>query len=318
MILLSLVSSLATAGTGPWTLDSGDHNVYVGGTYSQFRNIGRPGADPARLGTGLNSAELVGVWTGGVVDGLDVEFVLPFKRAWAGEVRVPFCVQGRPDDWCAPTGGLANVGVHLRLRLLDERAFRPVSVSGRLGLRSGASYADRRGRLTTLGDGQTDLGAGIAIGRTDTVGKAWYRVSAAADYWLRFKLAEVDGRRMPGDEVAAGIDAMGSPVPWVGIGASASGFHRLWGVSLGEITLGDRDAWISLAATHVRFGPKLAFYTSNNWTFFSTVQFTAYARNTPSDMTLVSAGIGKYFKKKPDPSLELPVQDPAGQHDPGR
>ncbi|MFK7930686.1 MAG: hypothetical protein AB8H79_21045 [Myxococcota bacterium] len=296
-MIFVLFAAFAGAGTGPWTLDAGEHNAYVGVDYGQFQTIGRPGQDAAKLQTGLNAAQVTGVWTAGIIDGVDMELVVPLKRAWATDDRTSFCVQSRPDDWCEPTQGVGNVGLHFRGRLLSEDNFRPITLSARLGLRTGAAYAGQRGRLTTLGDGQTDLGAGLSIGRTGTAGKAWYRVSMAADYWLRFRLATTDGRRVPGDELAAGVDALGSPVPWLGMGVSAAGFHRLWGVGLGDVRLGDRDAWVSLAASHVRVGPKVAFYTKNHWTFFSTVQFTAAAKNAPSDMIWGTVGVGRFFRK---------------------
>ena len=302
MSALLLLAGAALAGSGPWTLPPGHHNVYVGGDVGGFQNISNGAGGSFKLGTPIRGAQVLGAYTVGLAEGVDVEVVLPFERVWAVYSAYPVCVDGRPEGWCETTQGLGDAGLRVRFRLLDEGAYRPVTLSARLLARTGAAYANNRGRLTTLGDGQTDVGAGLAIGRTDASdGGRWYRMSASASYWYRFGVAEVDGRKAPADEISFGADVLASPVRWVGAGFAVYGFTRLGGLDLVDAEVGSLNGWVSLNAAQVRVGPVLAFYTDSDWTFFSSVVFTAASRSSPKDLTSVSVGVGRYFRKKGDP-----------------
>jgi hypothetical protein len=296
--VLLLLAGAALAGSGPWTLQPGHHNVYVGADYGGFREISNGNGGEITLGTPIRGGQVLGAYTAGIADGLDVEVVVPVERAWATQSTSSFCLDGRPPRWCATTTGLGDVGLQLRYRLLDEAAYRPVTLSVRLLGRSGAAYARQRSRLTTIGDGQTDVALGLAIGRTDVVDGRWYRVSASTSYWYRFGVGQVEGRKAPADEISFGADAIGSPVRWVGVGVALAGFNRLGGVDLTEADIGSDNAWVGLDAAQVRVGPKLAFYTDSGWTFFSSVMFTAATRNSPRDLVSVSVGIGRYIRPR--------------------
>lgn len=301
----------AWAGPGPWILEPGEHDVYLGAETGRFRRVGTSGG-PIKLGTALHTAQLSGVWTVGLAKAVDLQVLVPVEAAWVADPDAGFCVSDRPEAWCAPTSGLGDVAARLQLRLLDERSYRPVTVSLRASARTGAAYAGRRTRFTTLGDGQTDLGAGLAIGRGGSRGDHWYRVAAAGQYWLRLGVGQIDGRKVPADEIGFGTDLMASPVRWIGLGAAVSGFHRLRGLPLAQADIDGPLNWVSLAATHVRAGPQVALYTESRWTVFSTVQVSVYARNTPSDGVSVTIGVGRSFRRR-EPSPPADWASPSAQ-----
>lgn len=315
MSALLLLAGAALAGSGPWTLPAGHQNVFVGGDYGAFRNIANGSGGSARLGSALRHVQLHGVYTVGLVEGFDVEVLLPYERAWATAPETGFCVEDRPGDWCDTTQGLGDASLMMRLRLLDEGSYRPITASVRIMARTGAGYASQRSRLTTLGDGQTDVGAGLAVGRTGASGGGrWYRVSAASSYWYRFGVGRLDGKKIPADEISFGLDVIGSPVRWFGLGGSIGGFTRLGGVALTEAEIGSPNAWVSLDAAQVMAGPELAFYTDNGWTFYGTARFTLASRSSPRDLTMGSVGIGRYIRRRA--RNEGPRADPGAQPEP--
>ena len=287
-----LLGSLAAAGQAPWALDPGEHNVFVGVDVGRFERVGTADG-PRTLGTPVLAAQLTAVWTTGLTEQIDMELILPVRAVWAAKPDAAFCTASRPDGWCATTVGVSDLQVRGRVQLLDEERYRPLSVALHGAVSTGALYGPARSRLTTLGDGTTDLALGGSVGRTGTVGRAWYRVSAGGSYRYRFGLARVDGRKVPADEVGGEVSAMASPVPWFGLGASLSGFHRLRGESLAQVDIAGPNAWIRLAASHVRLGPQLAAYSRDGWTVFATVQMSAFARNTPSDGVGALVGVGR-------------------------
>lgn len=294
-----LAIQAALAGDGPWTLAPGEHNAFVGIDYYRYANIDAGGQDAA-LPTGLTAAGLTGVWTFGVRDGVDAELKVPYERVRANDPEAEGCVTDRPADWCKTSAGLGDLGGQLKVRALNELYGPPVTLSVNLGFRSGEAYAARRGRLTTLGDGQTDVGFGLSSGRTDVLGQGWYRAGADLWYWRRFANAVERDHKIPADELSGAFAVLFSVWPSFAVGPAAHGFWRLGGVDVAEADFNDLDVWASLDARQIQLGGKLGVYSpSGGPTVSLTVLRTVLAHNNPSDTLVISAGLG-WFLARPD------------------
>ena len=289
---------VAVAGSGPWTLSPGEHNVYVGADYFRYQRFN--GVSPGiELSSGLTAAGLTGVWTTGLAYGLEAEFKLAFESVRVNDART--CLQGTPSDFCEPTAGIGDLAARVKWRAVDEAYGAPLSVALHLSARSGEAYAGRRGRLTTLGDGQTDAGAGASVGRTDTLGKGWYMASVDATYWYRFPNVVEAGRKVPTDEISADADVLVSLHPRFGIGPSVSFFTRTGGVDFVPATTDffDPDLFNRLDASQLKVGGKLGIYSVDNGPTVSVAAlWTVAARNNPSDTFALSVGVGQWLQPR--------------------
>jgi hypothetical protein len=307
LLIALLGSSTAQAGDGPWTLAPGDQSAYFGvGTFRYKAFAGEsPGA--GTLGEGVTAVGAVGVYSRGLAHGVEVEAVLPLERVRVNTPTDSLCTGAdRPRDFCATTSGVGDLSVVLKGRIVDELYLSPVTVAVAAGLRSGELYADDRDRLTTLGDGQTDLGGGVSVGRTDLIGPGWYRVGAWGWYWYRFPNAVEGDRKIPADELSYTLEATLSLHPRFGFGPALQGFQRLDGLDLNQVEVGTPNAWSELKASQVQVGGKVGIYSPAGPTLAIAVLRTVYARNNPSDTLVFSVGLGWYF---PGKGVEAP---PAG------
>ena len=299
LLLLTLLAPSAHAGGGPWTLNAGEHNVYVGLDYFRYRKFRGEGAAMDELDTGLTAAGATAVWTIGMAKDVEVELKLPFEMVRANDASVAGCTEARPEDWCEPTANVGDLGASVKWRIVDELYESPVSVSVSGGFRTGEAYSNTRGRLTTLGDGQTDVGAGVAVGKTGRAGRGWYTSAAEAWYFYRFGNTTVGGRKVPADELAFSAEALWAFHPRVAIGPAFFGFTRLRGVGLGDIDYMSMDGWSSLKATQLKVGGKAAiFSTDGGPTVVISGLMTVHARNNPADTLALGFGVGWFFPKK--------------------
>lgn len=297
--ILLLSASTAQAGDGPWTLAPGDQSAYLGLNTFRYQAFNGESVGNGTLGQGVTAVGAVGVYTRGLGEGLEVEAVLPVERVRVNTPTDGVCTGGaRPADYCRTTRGIGDLSVVLKGRVVDELYLSPVTVAVAAGLRSGELYADERDRLTTLGDGQTDLGGGLSVGRTALVGPGWYRVGAWGWYWYRFPNAVDSGRKIPADEISYTAEATLSLHPRFGFGPAVQGFQRLDGVDLDQVTPGDPNAWSELKASQLQVGGKVGIYSPSGPTLAIAVLKTVYARNNPSDTLVLSIGLGWYFPDK--------------------
>ena len=294
----------AFAGTDPWTLQPGHHDLRVGVEYGGYRTLAERNGETLSVGTPVRAVEVFGIYRVGLIEDLDVELVLPYETVWVQRSAYPICRGDRPEGWCDLSHGVGDISATVRYRLLDETQYRPVSFTALLMAQTGAAYAGQRGRLSRLGDGQTDLGIGFVLGRTGAseTGR-WYRVFADVGYFYRFGVGQIDGKKAPADELRFGADLQAAPARWFGVGAQIRGFNRLGGIDLFETELGTDNAWVALDALHVQAGPKISLYTDNGWAMYTSFLFTAVAINSPKDLASISFGIGKQVRarRKPGP-----------------
>jgi len=287
--------SVAWAGGGPWTLDAGASNLYLGLEHARYASV-RTARGVRDLDGGLTAISATGVATLGLFEGAEFEAIVPFSRVRHQRPDGDLCAgPNRPADWCDVTTSLANVQLAVKGRLLDEAALNPVSISVAGLVRSGEAYSEKRGRLTALGEGQTDVGAQVSVGRTaSAMGAGWYRASATVGYWYRLPLDTSDGK-VPADDLVAATSMVVSPVKRLGIGPIANLFHRLGGDDLGEsLNLTDPNGFAALAASQLKVGGQVALYGDHGLTVTADLLATVWARNNPSDAVGIGVGIGWY------------------------
>lgn len=299
-VFLLVASPAARAGDGPWTLEPGEHNVYAGYTYFRYGRVTGGTGEVGDLPTTLVAGSFTAVWTAGVIEGVELELVVPWESVRAADPMAEACVDPPQPGFCRKTGGLGDVRAVAKVRLVNEFYGSPVSLAVQAGLRSGEAYSEERGRLTTLGEGQTDVGGGLVVGRTDVVGGGWYRAGAQAWYWYRFPNTRSDeGLRVPGDDVAWAAEATWSPRGRFGVGPAAYGFHRLWGAPFEEADLADLDVWGSLKAQQVQAGLKGGVFGvlgRGELTLSAAVLRTVWSRNNPADTTALTLGLGWFVR----------------------
>lgn len=290
---LLLCSSIAHAGDGPWTLAPGDDSLYLGVAWFQYGTFDAGGGSAQTLSEGVSAFNAHAVWTTGLADGLELELVLPWETARVNDPTMAICADA--GDFCKTTSGLGDVSAALKLRLVDELYGSPVTIAAAAGARTGEAYADERDRLTTLGDGTTDFGAGLSLGRTDVLGaRGWYRAGVWGWYWRRMPNTHFEEAKVPADDLSFTAEATVSPHPRFGVGPALQGFQRLGGVDLNEARPAS-DPWGALAAAQIQAGGKLGVYSEGGVSLSVGVLRTVYARNNPTDTVVVTAGLGWYW-----------------------
>lgn len=291
-MLWFLTLSSALAGDGPWTLDADEQNLFFGLDYFQYSAFDAGSGDARDLVSPITAMGFTGVWTAGLRRGVEVEVKIPFESARAQDPEA--CRAAAPvEGWCVTSAGLGDIGGQLKVRVLDELYGRPLTLSLSSGVRTGELYADDRQRLTTLGDGQTDIGGGLSLGRTDVLGAGWYRASVDAWYWRRFDVSEVN----LDDEIAVSAAGMVAVWPSWGMGPAVHSFFRLGGLDVGQADFTAPDVWSTLAARQAQVGFKLGVFGQGRAPTFSlTVLRTVWAQNNPTDTFSVSAGLGWFFQ----------------------
>ena len=291
---------MAIAGDGPWTLSGGERNLFLGADWYRFQDYAGGDGDTRQMGPGVTSAGFTGFWTVGLSSGVELEVKVPVVSVRVDDPEAAACAAAPRAGWCANTSGIGNVGATVKGRAIDELRGAPLSLALVAAARSGEPYARDRGRLTTPGDAQTDVGAGVTLGRTDVAGRGWYRASAETLYWQRFAHRTDGADGGPANEISWSTAAVLAPRPRFSIGPAATGFHRLGGGDLEQADLQDINAFPSLKATQVQAGAKAAWYGENDGpTLAVTVLRTVWARNNPADTLVISAGVGWFSPRKP-------------------
>ena len=263
---LALTGASALAGGGPWTLPAGARNLYVGTTQSRFSEIAGD-MGPTDVGA-VQATTLQAIGTVGLLEGMEVELAVPWTRANHLEPSADPCDSvWRPSDFCTSSASLAPLQATLKGRLMDEGALQPVTLSAALSLRAGNTTAQYRDRLTATGDGQTDLGALLSVGRTGQVGSdGFYRLALTGGYYYRTALASPEGTKVPADQVELTVGGVVAPIRQVGLGPLVTGFHRLGGIDLSELKPDDPNGFPSLAASQVKAGGELWISGANDIT----------------------------------------------------
>lgn len=293
---LVLLPGVSRAGNGPWTLSSGDHSVYAGGDWSRWTTYAADGDAGRELEGGVSRSSFLGVWSVGIREGVELELRVPYHTVRVDSLDAPICGVG--PEMCATSKGVGRIGGTAKFRLVDEVFRPPLSVALVVGVETGEHTARYRGRITNLGEGQSDVLAGISAGRTASVGSSggWYRAHLTLLYALRAGLEGTGFSALPGDELRGEAAAMVSPAGRIGLGLTVGGYQRLGGKELADISPGEPNAWAELAAAQYRAGAKLMVQGQGQLPSLTMgLARAVFAQNNPSDELFVSFGLGWYF-----------------------
>jgi len=282
LILVAMMSG-AMAGEDPWIAPSKTTNLFMAMTGTRFQEFVSTSDEPMSL-----DAPIVGI--GGKL----------YLRRGLGNrmdvsLDVPVSANRAPDTDGAgmyeSTTGVGNVQLDVRKQWLSssENGF-----SSRIAARSGRLHQSSRGRLTNLGEGSTDLGAGLGIGGMSPLGPTFITLDAGGTYWYRFPLSTSSDGSVPADEITWSANAVLTPISAMGVGIATSGLHRLGGQNLGETDVDDPDdRWAALKVQQIKVGGRVALYASDNRPSFSIAFMRAvWAQNNPVDSTLLELGVG--------------------------
>jgi len=282
LILITMVSG-ALAGEDPWVAPASTTNLFVALTGSRYQEF---------VGSSDQSMSL-----DSPVLGLGGKLYL---RHGLGKrmditVDVPVASNRAPDTdgtgMFEPTTGVGDVQLDVRRQWLSASEN---GLATRLAVRSGLLHHDTRGRLTNLGEGTTDMGAGVGFGSMAPVGPTFVTLDAGGTYWYRFPLESSGDGPIPASEVTWSTNAVLTPSSLMGLGVTASGLHRLGGQELGAQDVADPDdRWAALQAQQVKVGGRVALYATEKRPSISIAVLRAvWARNNPTDSTLVEVGVG--------------------------
>jgi len=294
-------ASEARAGDGPWALSQDDRSVYFGAAYTRWsRFAGGEGSfvgEPTDVGTSVTRTDVGGQLTYGLLPGSEFEVGLAY--AWSGVSRfdaAPCDVM--PDGPCATVSGLAPPSARLKILLLDEFAGRPVSAAFGPTFRFGDFTRADRHRITAIGDGQTDLGGFLAVGRTGGLGSWSYAAFAEGGFRYRLGVGTVGGHKVPGDEWDAALDVLVQPRNELAVGLAVDLLVRPVGVDFEEIDVEDPDRFTSLSVTSLKAGPKLIVKSIENTSFVVSSLFSVYGRNNPVDAWTLGVGVGRFVPSR--------------------
>ena len=167
----------------PWITPEGHHNLYVATACDRFSQFTTASADSLSMAAPVTRAGVKAVYRYGVSGDLDVTLDIP--------ASVAFATGGAHGADYATTAGFEPLQAHLRRRLLPTQA--PLSLSAHASLRTGVLHRATTDRLTNLGEGTTDLGAGLATGYMGVLaGRAFVTTSLGGSYWHRLPRSDTD------------------------------------------------------------------------------------------------------------------------------
>ncbi len=297
LALLATIASVtlpARAGSGPWTLSEGSSSLYLGTEYRQLRHIAPDGewfGDGSDLGTSIRFVTVQGVVSYGLLDRFELEATLPWVYAHASRPDAAVCY-ALGQSACGKVESVGLIDVRGKVRLLDELAGPPVTISVGPVLRIGEFGHTTRARLTAITEGQSDVGAFAVLGRSAGLGASgWWSGYLDAEYRYRIPNIEVGGVKIPSDEVASSAQVMVSPWGVVAFGPELFFDARTGGESLATKDDADPDRFASLKYTLVQYGGKVIVTSNRRWSAIFGATGTLYARDTASDLWSVSAGI---------------------------
>ena len=180
---------------------------------------------------------------------------------------------------------------------LDEYFGAPVSLALGVEFRYGAFTSETRARLTNAGEGTTDLGPFVSVGRIGSLGGSSVLAGHLTSGWrYRFPTTrdfpdpEQGTRSAPLPEIWLDTELRAGPSPSFSLGPQASLLHRD-GLDYGDVDATDPDWLAALGITNVRVGGVAVLDDGKSLSLSLSVLGTAFARNNPTDTLSVNVGV---------------------------
>lgn len=291
-------SPAAHAGTGPWVVGAGQSSLYVGVESQRLTKLAitvDDTRDVIDVGQGLSSFGVKGIASLGITDRVEVEAGLPWWSVRANRPDEPVC-EALGLEACERVQSVGVLTARTKVLVLDEYFGAPLSMSLGVEARYGDFTADTRARITNVGEGTTDLGPTLALGRVGSLGGERYFSAYVEGGWrYRFPTtraypdAPAGELRAPQPETWAQAEALGG-ARWWSLGPSVS-FLTRGGLDWGELDLADPDRLAALGLTTVRAGGTVVVRNPGDLAFSASVLRTVYARNNPTDVLSISLGV---------------------------
>lgn len=291
--MLILVSA-ALAGTGPWTLPEGDVSLYAGVDYQRITRLatstGSWSEDVQDVDEGIEKAGAQLIVAYGVRERVEVELSIPYYVVTANRTDGPLCTTIGLRG-CDTTQGLGIIGARVKALALDELRGSPISLSVGADLRLGQFTNATRARVTNLGEGTTDLGGVVDVGRSGGLGDGYWSAYLEVGGRYRFPNTDAGGTPVPGAELHADLEWLGGLQPAWAIGPAVSMLWRPVGDDIETLNATDPDRFGALRVLNVHAGGKLIVRSSARTSLALAVFGTPYAVNNPADQIIVTAGV---------------------------
>ena len=291
---------VAQAGSGPWTLGPKDRSVYVGAEAQHIGHLANSEGSYADsvipVDDGIDKMGAKIIASRGLIPRVEIEGELPWYRVEATRPDGALCAALGPES-CATTSGIGVLSGRIKAQTSDELAGAPISTAVGATLRLGQLTNATRARVTNLGEGTTDLGVFVAVGRGGGFGD--YAVSAHTELGWRHRSqrAEDSDGDLPGPELTADGDAFFGAAAW-SVGPTYSVLWRYKGVDLEEIDGADIDRFSSLRTFSGRAGAKLILRASDRTDFVASALGTVYAVNNPTDVWNLGVGLNLHPRRR--------------------
>lgn len=306
-----LTSTVAQAGSGPWTLSPGDHSLYLGMEAQRFDHLalssGSGADDVVQVSDGVQTFGVKAIATLGLLPHLEAELLLPWST-----VR-----NNRPSEYpcdalglraCEATSGVGIIRGRVKGQWLDQVVGAPLSAAVGAELRLGQLTANTRERITNRGEGTMDIGGFASFGRTGALASQGYwsaYVEGGGRY--RSRNRSFDEIEAPGAEFWGELEFFLAPSRALALGPTASLLSRPQGYTVEEM-LGDldivldRDRFAALSIFSAQAGAKALVRTGNKVTTSIGASRTIYAVNNPTDVWSVDLGVAArgFFDRRED------------------
>jgi hypothetical protein len=299
LLLGCLLSTQAFAGSGPWVLAQGDHQLYVGVEGQRFsRFVADEGsfvADPLVVADGVSTLGFVGIASVGLGGHFEAELEVPWFSVFGHDPDNAVCTLVGLNA-CARTQGVGIIAARTKVQVVDEVYGAPLSLSLGLDLRFGQLTGKHRERITNLGEGTFDIEPRLSIGRIGSLGKKGGYWSVLLDLGFRYRLPLATSypgrdRPLPGYELLASHATLFTPIRAFSFGPTVSLFSRPDGLDFSELDLSLEDRFAALRVLSLRAGGKVLVRGGDRLTFVLGVEHTLYAINNPSNVLAITAGL---------------------------
>lgn len=278
----------ALAGSGPWTVSEGDLAAYLGAEYQRFSklatSVGSYGGEPLVVDEGIERTGTQLILGYGVRERVDLELRIPLSRVDAN--RIGELCTGVGLEACKTTAGVGIIDLRGKLLVVDELSGAPLSLALTPELRLGQLTHATRERITNLGEGTTDLGLNLALGRAGGLGAGFW--AGYLEAGGRYRFPNVDAA--PGSELLSEGELLFGGASWM-IGPAYTLLWRPSGVDVEGTDFTDQDRFARLRVANVRAGGKLIVRSDRRVSLSLSGYGTVYAWNNPSDVFIVSAGL---------------------------
>jgi hypothetical protein len=309
-IVALLLATPTWASSGPGVPGPGEAQVFIGGDAQRFGHLKvtdvNGDAVVVDVDEGISAIDLKGIVSYGILGKFEIEGTLPISHVYANRTDGAVCTTVLPLDPCETTDTIGVLVLRGKGLLLDELAGSAITLAVGAEMRHGAFTFPDRERVTNTGEGTFDTGGFVDIGRVGGIGSdgSWaaylelggrYRFPNTTTYESADGTKEVSA---PGSEWFGQVNFLLSPTFPIAFGPEITALWRPSGLAWYELDFYDEDRFAALKVGLVRAGGKVIVRNRAGTSFVLSSLGTVFAWNNPSDVFLVSTGIGFPLGKK--------------------